>query len=92
MNCTPVGMHPNVDETPYEKHHLRPATVVFDAVYNPENTLLIKDARSRNCIVVTGVEMFVRQACRQFKYFTGQEGPADLMRDVIRRTIGAAKM
>jgi 3-dehydroquinate dehydratase/shikimate dehydrogenase len=92
MNCTPVGMHPNVDETPYEKHHLRPSMVVFDAVYNPENTLFIKEARSRNCTVVTGVEMFVRQACMQFKYFTGQDGPAELMRDVIRRTIGAAKM
>jgi 3-dehydroquinate dehydratase/shikimate dehydrogenase len=92
MNCTPVGMHPNVDETPYEKHHLRPSMIVFDAVYNPENTLLTKDARSRNCTVVTGVEMFVRQACMQFKLFTGQEGPAELMREVIRRTIGAAKM
>ncbi len=91
-NCTPVGMHPNVDETPYEKHHLRPSMVVFDAVYNPENTLLIKDARSRNCTVVTGIEMFVRQACMQFKLFTGTDGPADLMRDVIRRTIGAVKV
>ena len=92
VNSTPVGMHPNVDETPYEKHHLRPSMVVFDAVYNPENTLLIKDARSRNCTVVTGIEMFVRQACLQFKFFTGQDGPADLMRDVIRRTIGAVKV
>lgn len=91
VNCTPVGMHPNVDETPYEKHHLRPAMVVFDAVYNPETTLLIKDARSRNCRVVTGVDMFVRQACLQFKHFTGRDGPAELMRDVIRRTIAAAK-
>jgi 3-dehydroquinate dehydratase / shikimate dehydrogenase len=92
INSTPVGMHPNVDETPYEKHHLRPSMVVFDVVYNPENTLLIKDARSRNCTVVTGMEMFVRQACLQFKLFTGQEGPADLMRDVIRRTIGAVRV
>ncbi len=92
VNCTPVGMHPNVDETPFEKHHMRPSAVVFDAVYNPENTLLIKEARSRNCTVVTGVEMFVRQACMQFKYFTGRDGPAELMRDVIRRTIGAAKL
>ena len=92
INSTPVGMHPNVDESPYEKHHLRPSMVVFDAVYNPENTLLIKDARSRNCTVVTGIEMFVRQACLQFKFFTGHDGPADLMRDVIRRTIGAVKV
>jgi len=91
LNCTPVGMHPNVDETPYDKHYLRPSMLVFDAVYNPENTLLIKEARSRNCTVVSGVDMFVRQACLQFQLFTGQDGPADLMRDVIRRAIGAAK-
>ncbi len=91
INCTPVGMHPNVDESPYEQHHLRPSMIVFDAVYNPENTLLIKHARSRNCTVVTGVDMFVRQACLQFKLFTGQEGLADLMRDVIKRAIGAAR-
>ncbi|MBN2217932.1 MAG: shikimate dehydrogenase [Pirellulales bacterium] len=91
VNATPVGMHPNVDETPFPKHHLRPAMVVFDAVYNPESTLLIKDARSRNCRVVTGVDMFVRQACLQFKLFTGQDGPTDIMREVVRRTIAAAK-
>jgi 3-dehydroquinate dehydratase/shikimate dehydrogenase len=91
FNCTPVGMHPNVDETPFEKHHLRPSMIVFDAVYNPENTLLVKEARSRNCTVITGVHMFVRQACLQFELFTGQEGPADLMRETIRRLIGAAK-
>ncbi len=91
FNCTPVGMHPNVDETPFEKHHLRPSMLVFDAVYNPENTLLVKEARSRNCTVVTGVDMFVRQACRQFELFTGQEGPGELMRETIRRAIGAAK-
>ncbi len=91
FNCTPVGMHPNVDETPFDKHHLRPSTVVFDAVYNPENTLLVKEARGRSCLTITGVEMFVRQACRQFELFTGREGPADLMRETIRRAIGAAK-
>ncbi len=91
FNCTPLGMHPNVDETPFEKHHLRPSMIVFDAVYNPENTLLVKEARSRNCTVITGVDMFVRQACLQFELFTGQEGPANLMRETIRRVIGAAK-
>jgi 3-dehydroquinate dehydratase/shikimate dehydrogenase len=92
VNCTPVGMHPNVDATPYDKHHLRPSMIVFDTVYNPENTLLIKDARSQSCTVVTGVEMFVRQACLQFKQFTGQEAPSDLMREVLKRAIGPAKV
>jgi 3-dehydroquinate dehydratase / shikimate dehydrogenase len=91
VNCTPVGMHPNVDESPFDKHHLRPSMIVFDAVYNPENTLLVKEARSRNCKVITGVDMFVRQAGLQFKFFTGQESPADVMREAIRRAIGAAK-
>jgi len=91
VNCTPIGMHPNVDDTPYAKHHLRPAMVIFDVVYNPENTLLVKEARGRNCKVITGVDMFVRQAALQFKLFTGQNAPADLMRDVMKRAISAAK-
>jgi len=92
VNGTPIGMHPNLDETPYEKHHLRPSMIVFDAVYNPENTLLIKQARQQHCTVVTGLDMFVRQACLQFELFTGQEGPARLMRAVIKRAIGAVKV
>ncbi len=92
INCTPVGMHPFLDETPFEKHHLRPSMVVFDMVYNPENTLLIKEARSQGCLTVTGVEMFVRQASLQFKLFTDQEAPWELMRDVLKRSIGAAKV
>jgi 3-dehydroquinate dehydratase / shikimate dehydrogenase len=91
VNCTPVGMHPNVDASPYDKHYLRPPMVVFDVVYNPENTLLVKEARSRNCIVITGVDMFVRQACLQFQHFAGMEGPAELMRETIRHSIGAAR-
>ena len=45
INCTPIGMHPNVDETPFDRRHLRPSMTVFDTVYNPEQTLLIKEAR-----------------------------------------------
>ena len=92
INCTPVGMHPNVDESPYDKHHLRPYMIVFDTVYNPENTLLVKEARNRSCTVVTGVEMFVRQASLQFKLFTGKESPWELMRDVLKRAIGPARL
>lgn len=91
INCTPVGMHPHVDETPYDKHYLKPSMLVFDTVYNPESTLLVKDARARSCTVVTGVDMFIRQAALQFKLFTDQEAPADLMRDVLKRAIGPAK-
>ena len=91
INATPVGMHPNVDESPYEKHFLHRATVVFDTVYNPEQTLLIKDARERNCRVVTGVEMFIRQAALQFKLFTGQDPPEQIILERLRGAIGAAR-
>ena len=91
VNCTPVGMHPNVDATPYEKHHLKPSMVVFDTVYNPENTLLIKDARSQSCTVINGVEMFIRQASLQFALFTGVDAPSERMREVLKRAIGPAK-
>jgi 3-dehydroquinate dehydratase/shikimate dehydrogenase len=91
VNCTPVGMHPEVDESPYDKHHLKPSMMVFDTVYNPENTLLVKFAREQSCRVVTGIEMFVRQAGLQFGHFTGREAPLALMRETLRRAIGPAK-
>ncbi len=88
VNCTPIGMHPNVDESPISKTFLKPSMLVFDTVYNPESTLLIKDARARNCEVITGIEMFVRQAQLQFFLFTRQEAPPNLMREVLKKAIG----
>jgi len=91
VNATPVGMHPNVDESPYDKEHLRPYMVVFDTVYNPENTLLIKEARAAGCRTVTGVEMFVRQAAIQFRIWNGVEPPHEVMRDALKRATASAK-
>jgi 3-dehydroquinate dehydratase/shikimate dehydrogenase len=88
VNCTPIGMHPNVDESPVGKTFLKPSMLVFDTVYNPESTLLIKDARERNCQVVTGVDMFEKQAELQFKLFTKQDAPTGLMREVLKKAIG----
>ena len=91
INCTSVGMHPNVDETPFAENWLREGMVVFDTIYTPERTLLIKQARERECKTITGVEMFVRQAARQFELFTGKPAPVDVMRDTLRRAISAAR-
>ena len=91
LNCTPVGMHPNVDETPFATGQLRRTWLVFDAVYNPEQTLLVKEARQKGCRVVTGVDMFIRQVALQFKVFTNQEPPIEVMRLALKRAIGAAK-
>jgi 3-dehydroquinate dehydratase/shikimate dehydrogenase len=91
VNCTPIGMHPNVDETPYNKSHLKPSMIVFDTVYNPESTLLLKEAKSHGCHTITGVEMFIRQAALQFMLFTGREAPYQLMRDTLKRAIGPVR-
>jgi 3-dehydroquinate dehydratase/shikimate dehydrogenase len=80
-------MFPNLDETPMHHSALQPGQIVFDTVYNPETTLLIREARERGCEVITGVEMFVRQAALQFRLFTGKEPPLDLMRKVVRRAL-----
>ena len=91
VNCTPVGMHPNVDESPFNKSHLKPSMIVFDTVYNPESTLLLKEARAHGCRVATGVEMFIRQAKLQFLLFTGKEASEERMRETLKRAIGPVK-
>jgi 3-dehydroquinate dehydratase/shikimate dehydrogenase len=87
VNCTAVGMSPNVDQTPYQGDWLGEGMLVFDTIYNPETTLLLKQARQRGCETVNGMEMFVRQAARQFKHFTNRPAPIELMRETIRRRI-----
>ncbi len=90
VNATPIGMHPNVDESPYDPRRLRPNAIVFDLVYNPEQTLLLKEARQRNCRTISGVEMFVGQAALQFQHFTEHAPPMNVLQANLRRTIGAA--
>ena len=92
VNGTPVGMHPNVDDTPLLPEGLKRKTVVFDTIYNPERTLLIKQAKEQGCAVITGVDMFVRQAMMQFKLFTGEEPSMKFMRGVLKRATGAARI
>ncbi|ADV61233.1 shikimate 5-dehydrogenase [Isosphaera pallida ATCC 43644] len=86
INATPVGMHPEVNETPLPPAAFRENILVFDTVYHPENTLFLKLGREHNCKIATGVEMFVRQAARQARFFAGVENPPlDVIRGLVRR-------
>ncbi|MFV0445849.1 MAG: shikimate dehydrogenase [Planctomycetaceae bacterium] len=91
INCTPVGMWPEMNETPFPQHWLREHMLVFDTIYNPENTLLLKQARERDCRTVSGLEMFIRQAAAQFEIFAQRPAPLDVMRDALRRGISAVQ-
>ncbi|MDB5308074.1 MAG: aroE, partial [Gemmataceae bacterium] len=87
INCTPVGMHPNVDEAPVHFSILKPGLTVFDTIYTPETTLLVREARSRGCDTITGVDMFVRQAARQFDLFVGMTPDLPTMREIVRKAL-----
>ncbi|MBX7103423.1 MAG: type I 3-dehydroquinate dehydratase [Gemmataceae bacterium] len=87
VNCTPVGMHPNVNDSPLHTSFLRPEITIFDTVYTPESTMLVKQARDRGCKVITGVDLFVRQAGMQFHLFTGQDPPYEIMAKAMRRAL-----
>ena len=87
INCTSVGMYPNMDESPVHNSVLKPGILVFETIYTPETTLLVKEARMRGCQVLTGVDMFVRQAAAQFKLFTDRNPPLDYMEPVVRRAL-----
>lgn len=89
INCTPVGMHPQVDDTPVPPGAFqRQNMIAFDTVYHPENTMFLKLARERGASTLSGVDMFVHQAAKQFALYTGREAPWDVMRDTLRRKLG----
>ncbi len=111
INCTPVGMHPDVDATPlrFARRDQGPGIrdqesgatgpydpipdprspiplaepLVFDTIYNPPRTRLLREAEAAGCDTISGVEMFVRQAAAQFTLWTGHPAPLDVFRAVL---------
>jgi 3-dehydroquinate dehydratase / shikimate dehydrogenase len=83
INCTSIGMHPNVEAMPIPAEILKKTMAVFDTVYNPAETLLLKEAKQKKAKTIDGVAMFVNQAMAQFKLFTHQDANAELMRTTV---------
>ena len=83
INCTSIGMHPKVDATPIPAEYLKSDMVVFDTVYNPAETLLLKQAAQIGAKTIDGVSMFVNQAAAQFRLFTDSPPDTTLMRKTI---------
>ena len=83
VNCTPVGMHPKEDATLVPEQLFRSGQVVFDVVYNPLETKMLRQAMARGLTVIPGVEMFINQAILQFERFAGRRAPEELMRKVV---------
>jgi 3-dehydroquinate dehydratase / shikimate dehydrogenase len=81
INATPVGMG-NTRDTPLQEKEIN-ARYVFDMIYDPPETRLLKLARERGAQIIPGVEMFVHQAARQFEIWTGKPAPWDEMLRVV---------
>lgn len=83
VHGTPIGMHPHTDDSPIPHTLFRPGQVVFDMVYRPYRTRLIREAEAAGCKTIPGVEMLINQAVLQFERWTGVEAPYRVMRDVV---------
>ncbi|ODS53259.1 MAG: hypothetical protein ABS36_15175 [Acidobacteria bacterium SCN 69-37] len=84
VNTTPVGTWPDVDALPIQADAVR-GRMVYDLIYNPEETGLLAVARAQGAEAIGGLEMLVGQACHQFEWWTGQPAPRDVMAGAARR-------
>lgn len=84
VNCTSVGLWPDAQDCPIDPSQLRPGLAVFDTLYRPEQTRLLREATRRGGQVLGGLRMFARQAGLQFEHWTGRRIPADFLENQAR--------
>jgi shikimate dehydrogenase len=80
VNTTPLGMSPNIETSPLpENTVLSKSTFVYDLVYNPRETKLVKDAHAQGLQATTGLGMLIEQAALAFELWTGHTPPRDIL-------------
>jgi shikimate dehydrogenase len=88
INSTPIGMYPNVDESPIPVESLHEDLIVFDIVYNPIETKLISDAKQKGCKTLGGLDMLVNQGALAFEWWTNKKPNTSLMKTRITEFLG----
>ena len=86
VNCTPVGMYPRTSDTPLDAALLS-GRHVYDLVYNPATTRLMREAAKAGCQTIGGLEMLVAQALEQFEWWTGRKPPSGVMREAALKRL-----
>jgi len=86
INCTPIGLYPRVDETPIAQAQLT-GRYVYDLIYNPPATRLLREAAAMGCQTIGGLDMLVAQAREQFQWWTGTAPRAGVMREAALRRL-----
>jgi shikimate dehydrogenase len=85
VNATPLGMHPNIDGCPWpEDLPLPEGGAVYDLVYNPQETVLVRRARSEGLAAFGGAGMLAAQAALAFSIWTGCPPPFEVMRSAAK--------
>lgn len=88
VDTTPLGMDPHIDDEPIAKaEDMHEDLVVFDAVYNPNETVLLKEALKAGAKPVYGIKMLLYQGAESFKIWTGVDAPVDVMEKALRDTL-----
>lgn len=87
IHATPIGMAPKTDASLIPEGLIRSGQVVFDAVYTPFETKLLRMAREAGARIVPGLGMFVNQAAIQFELWTEREAPVEVMTEAVRRAL-----
>jgi len=88
INATPLGMFPKMDASPIAKELLHSDLFVFDVIYNPLETKLMKEAAEKGCKTLGGLDMLVNQGVLAFEWFTGKSPNSKLMKDRIIDFLG----
>jgi len=83
FNATSIGLYPNENESPLTKELITDKHIVFDAIYIPYETKLLRDAKQQGARVIHGMEMLLQQGIEQFKLYTGNDAPEETMRDIL---------
>ena len=87
VNATPLGMHPEVDASPIDTHQLQPAALVFDTVYRPLETRLLREANAKACRTQDGLDMLVHQAVEQIRLWSNRTPDPALLRQAADQAL-----
>ena len=88
VNTIPLGMTPNTEQSPLPENTILSAhTIIYDLVYNPSETKLVKAARAQGLSAVTGLGMLIEQAALSFEIWTGHNPSREIMRAAIEQSL-----
>ena len=88
INTTPIGMYPEVNESPISKELLTDRLFVYDIIYNPLQTQFVKDASEIGCKTLNGIDMFINQGALAFEWWTDKKPNKNTMKEKIIEILG----